>query len=260
MGRRVKLTIDLERREVLLEDSNAKRRYPFATPEAFAAVSQAWLHCGWDMKHVYTFSWLGRPIIQLPEDLLRLQEAIYSVQPDVIVETGIAHGGGLVFYASLCKLLGRGRVVGVDIALRPGNRRALEQHELASHISIVDGSSVAPEVVQKVRALVEPGERVFVILDSNHTKQHVLEELEAYAGLVTPGSYVVATDGIMKELAGAPRSADDWDINNPYEAAQEFLSRHREFELAPPEWSFNESEGLREGVTYWPGAWLRRVS
>ena len=118
------LTIDLERGQVTVGGGRAT--YPLDSPEAFAAVSSAWLRCGWDAKHVYSFTWLGRPIIQLPEDMFRLQEVIYSVGPDVIVETGIAHGGSLVFYATLCQVMGRGRVVGVDVEVRPHNRAAIE--------------------------------------------------------------------------------------------------------------------------------------
>jgi cephalosporin hydroxylase len=252
----MKLVVDLERRTVSVEGGPT---HPLSSPEAFSLVSRAWLQCGWDTKYVYTFTWLGRPVIQLPEDLIRIQEVIYRLEPDVILETGIAHGGSLVFYATLCRLMGRGRVIGVDVALREHNRRALQQHELAPHITLVDGSSVDTAVVAKVRSMVAPGETVLVVLDSNHSRDHVLAELEAYSGLVSPGSYIVATDGIMRDLVGAPRSAADWGANNPFAAAEEFLRRHSEFALEPPEWLFNESEGLREAVTYWPGAWLRRL-
>ena len=131
--------------------------------------------------------------------MVRMQEAIYSVKPDVIVETGIAHGGSLIYYASLFEAMGRGRVVGVDIEIREHNLAALDAHELRKRIQTIVGSSVAPEIVAEVRATIAPGERVMVILDSNHTYDHVLAELEAYAPLVTPGSFV-ATDGIMRDV------------------------------------------------------------
>src|ERR1700737_2669358 len=166
---------------------------------------------------------MGRPIIQLPDDMIRAQEVIYAVRPTVVVETGVAHGGSLVFYASLLKAMGGGRVIGVDIEIRPHNRRAIEAHELASQITLVEGSSTALDVVAKVRSLVQPTDRVFVMLDSNHSKAHVLAELRAYADLVSPGSYVVAADGIMADLVGAPRSHPDWGGNNPRAAAAEFL-------------------------------------
>jgi cephalosporin hydroxylase len=251
--------IDTVNGEVIVEGAGGEHiTYPMASAEAFNIVSRAWLRCGWDTKYVYTFSWMGRPIIQLPDDMLRMQEAIYQVKPDVIIETGIAHGGSLIFYASLCKAMERGRVVGVDIEIRPHNRQAIEAHQLFPYITLIEGSSTAPEVVARVQSLVHDDQTVLVILDSNHTRQHVLEELHAYAGLVTPGSYIVATDGIMKDLVGAPRAQPDWAENNPYAAAREFLKEHPEFRLEQPEWPFNESNGLTENVTYWPGAWLRR--
>src|SRR5690606_19131155 len=147
-----------------------------------------------DNKYVYGFSWMGRPIIQLPEDMIRIQEVVYRLKPDVIVETGVAHGGSLIFYASLCKAMERGRVIGIDIEIRPHNRKAIEAHELAGFITLVEGSSTDPAIVQEVKSLVAPGETAIVILDSNHSKQHVLDELEAYADLVSVGSYIVACD------------------------------------------------------------------
>lgn len=254
------IKIDLENSEVIVEQIKDTVTYKLGTPEAFACISQAWLRCGWDTKYVYTFSWLGRPIIQLPEDIVRLQEVIYQVKPDVIIETGIAHGGSLIFHSSLCKAIGKGRVIGIDIEIRPHNRQAIEEHELFDYITLIEGSSISPVIVEQVKSLVHPEETVLVILDSNHSKSHVLEELNAYSRLVSPGSYIVATDGIMKDLVGAPRSSPDWEFNNPYTAAQEFMQAHPEFVLEQPKWLFNESNGLSENITYWPGAWLRRNS
>ena len=185
---------------------------------AVAAVAQV----GWDQKYTYTFSWLGRPIIQLPEDMIRLQEVIYRLKPDVIVETGVAHGGSLVFHASLCKLLGKGRVIGIDVDIRPHNRQAIEQHELAGLITLVEGDSVAAAVVERVRGLLRPGETVLILLDSCHTREHVLAELKAYAPLVTPGSYIVATDGLMRNLYDVPRARPGSREDNPAEAARIF--------------------------------------
>ena len=165
--------------------------------EAFEVVSDAWLRVGWDNKYVYSFTWLGRPLIQMPEDVLRIQEVIHEVGPDVIVETGVAHGGSLMFYASLCKALDRGRVVGIDVEIRPHNRKGIEEHNLSSLITLIEGSSIDSGVVDQVRAEIGDGEVVVVILDSRHTREHVLAELEAYAPMVTRGSYVVVEDGCM---------------------------------------------------------------
>ncbi|HZW24579.1 MAG TPA: CmcI family methyltransferase [Gallionella sp.] len=251
------IKIDTEKGVVILEGKDGEASYPMSSPEAFRVVSGAWLRCGWDTKYVYSFSWMGRPIIQLPEDMVRMQEAIYRVKPDVVIETGVAHGGSLIYYASLFKAMGKGRVIGVDIEIRPHNRKAIEEHELCEYITLVEGSSTEPAVVNAVKAMVKPGEVVLVILDSNHSKAHVRAELEAYSALVSSGSYIVATDGIMKNLVGAPRSQPDWGWNNPCDAARDFAAAHPEFSVVQPPIPFNEGV-ISEYVTYWPGAWLLR--
>jgi len=251
--------IDLGSSTVEATDEQGTRRCSLASADAFSIVSKAWLRAGWDAKYVYRFSWLGRPVIQLPEDLIRAQEVIYEVRPSVIVETGIAHGGSLVYYASLCRAMGRGRVIGVDIEIKPENRQALEHHPLSDLITLYEGDSADPAVVEQIRQSLEPGDTVMVFLDSNHAKSHVLRELELLAPLVSLGSYIVATDGIMGELAGAPRSGPDWEWNNPREAAREFVAANSGYVLADPEEPFNEGQ-VREPVTYWPGGWIRRVS
>jgi cephalosporin hydroxylase len=235
-----------------------EQSFPMASPEGFAAASKAWLRAGWDAKHVYSFTWMGRPIIQLPEDMVRLQELIYSEKPDVIVETGIAHGGSLIFYASLFEAMGHGRIVGIDIEIRPHNREAIEAHPMMKRISMIEGSSTAPEVVEQVRAQIGAGDKVMVVLDSNHTHDHVLNELRAYAPLVGIGGYLVATDGIMQDVVGAPRSADDWGRNNPQEAARTFAREDERFVIEEPQWPFNEGV-VTQRVTYWPSCYLRRV-
>lgn len=252
-------TIDETTGHVIVREGDREERFPLASAEGFAAASRAWLRAGWDAKHVYSFSWFGRPVIQLPEDMIRLQELIYALKPTLIVETGIAHGGSLIFYASLFKGMGHaGRVVGVDIEIRPHNRAAIEAHELFPYITMVEGSSVDPAVVEQVRAQVRPDDRVLVLLDSNHLKDHVAAELEMYAPLVSVGCYIVACDGIMGQVVGAPRSQPDWAWNNPTEAARAFAAAHPDFVLEEPPFAFNEGM-VRDRVTYWPDAFLRRV-
>jgi cephalosporin hydroxylase len=254
----MKLIIDRDARTLLVEDSGQTRSIDLYSREAFELISLEWVRVGWSQKYQYTFSWLGRPVIQLPDDMIRVQEVIFRVQPDVILETGVAHGGSLVYYAGLCKILGRGRVIGIDIEIRPHNRQAIESHPLSAYITLVEGSSVDPAVVANAKSLIRRDEQVLVFLDSNHAKNHVAAELEAYHVLVSPGSYIVATDGIMRELADVPRGSPDWRWNNPAAAAQEFAAGHPEFVLEQPVWPFNESE-LRAEITHWPGAWLRRT-
>lgn len=251
------IKVDLEQGTVSVEEDGVTTTHRLDTAEAFNVISDVWLRAGWDNKYVYSFTWLGRPIIQLPEDMFRLQEVIHSLAPDVIVETGVAHGGSLVFYASLCKAMGRGRVIGVDVEIRPHNRAAIESHVLAPLITLIEGSSIDPVVVESVRSQIRPDERVLVLLDSCHTKEHVLAELVAYSPLVTPGSYIVAMDGIMEKVAGAPRTQSDWSWNNPRQAALEFVETHPEFTIEEPAFRFNEGN-VTERVTYWPSAFVKR--
>ncbi len=256
----MKLIIDTTRRtlEIAGEGGTQPETLDLYGKPAFELLSDLWLKTSWNQRYSYTFTWMGRPIIQHPEDLVRLQEVIYTVRPDVIVETGVAHGGSLILYASLMKAMGHGRaVVGVDIEIRPHNRAALEAHELYPYLTLIEGDSVAPEVVARAAAPIRPGDRVLVLLDSNHSKAHVAAELEAYCALVTPGSYIVATDGIMRDVCDVPRGQPEWLDDNPTAAAEEFAARHPEFEAVQPAWRFNESE-LDKPITGWPGAWLRR--
>lgn len=252
------ITIDVEQGTLSVDESGKTERYQLDTPEAFAIISKLWLRVGWDNKYVYSFSWLGRPIIQLPEDMIRIQEVIYSIQPDVVVETGVAHGGSLIFYASLCKAMDRGRVIGIDVEIREHNRRAIEAHPLYPLITLIEGSSIDPSVVTGVRDRLKPEERVIVLLDSCHTKKHVLAELKAYAPLVSVGSYIVAMDGIMEEVVGALRTQPDWSWNNPKRAALEFVEANSDFVLEEPAFLFNEGN-FTERITYWPSAFIKRV-
>ena len=254
----MKLIIDDIQKTLTIEMDDTRRAIALYSKEAFELISHQWLKIGWNEKYVYTFSWMGRPVIQLSEDMIRIQEVIYRIKPDVIIETGVAHGGSLIYYASLCKAMGKGRIIGIDIEIRSHNRTAIEAHELASYITLIEGDSTDGNIVDQVKALVKPNETVLVILDSNHTKQHVLSELNAYSPLVTKGSYIVATDGSMKDLHDVPRGDPEWIWDNPITATLEFVAENPEFIVEQPEWAFNESE-LTEVITHWPGAYLRRV-
>lgn len=256
----MRITLDTATRKLSVEDEAGSRALDLYSRDAFAALSRAWLKVGWSLKYTYAFSWMGRPIIQLPEDVVRVQEAVYALQPTAIVETGVAHGGSLVLYASLLRAMGTGgRVIGVDIEIRPHNRKAIEAHELAPMIALVEGSSVDPQTVGRVRSLLRPDDRVLVLLDSNHSMTHVAMELDAYAPLVTVGSYIVATDGIMRDLHDVPRGQPGWATDNPAAAAADFARRRKDFVLEEPRFPFNEGS-IDFRVTHWPGAWLRRVA
>jgi cephalosporin hydroxylase len=254
----VKLQIDTERNEVVVTDGGAEQRSPLYSARAFEILNELWVKVGWHEKFSYGFSWLGRPIIQLPEDLVRIQEIVWTVRPTVIIETGIAHGGSLIFYAGLLKLLGGGRVIGIDVALKAENRAAIAAHPLGGAVTLVDGSSIDPAVVARVGAQVAPGDVVLVILDSDHSYRHVNAELAAYAGFVTVGSYLVATDGIISAFHDLPGGEPAWQTDNATRAAADFAAGHPEFALVDPPRPFDEGR-VRRYPTYWPGAWLRRV-
>jgi cephalosporin hydroxylase len=250
----VKLEIDTDAGRIALNG----RSVPLYSDEGFRLLSDLWVKVGWNQKYSYTFSWLGVPIIQLPEDMIRYQEVVARLKPDVIVETGIAHGGSAIYSASLCRLLGKGRVIAIDVEIRPRNRAVIEAHSLADLITLIEGSSTAPAVVDQVKAAIRLGESVLVVLDSNHSHAHVSEELAVYAPLVTRGSYIVATDGVMRDLTDVPRGARGWDVDNPARAARDFAATHPDFALEPPPRVFSEATFSGE-ITHWPDAWLRRV-
>lgn len=255
----MKLTIDEEARLLTIEDGDGTREIDLYSDEAFEAIARQYVRVGWNQKQVYTYSWMGRPVIQLPDDMVRTQEVIYRLRPDLLIETGIAHGGSLIFYASLMQAMDHGRVLGIDIEIRPHNRAAIEAHEMFHRIDMIEGSSVDVEVVAQAKAAAEGKETVLVILDSNHTYDHVMAELEAYAPLVTPGSYIVSTDGVMRDVADVPRAGENWDVDNPAKAAEDFAQLHPEFVIEQPAWPFNEST-LSHNVTHYPSAWLKRVA
>lgn len=254
----MKLSIDTERNEIVLVDGGTEHREALFSPRGFEILCDLWVKTGWQQRYSYSFSWFGRPIIQLPEDLVRVQEVVWHVKPTAIVETGVAHGGSLIFYAGLLKLLGRGRVIGVDIAIRPENRRAIESHPLADVVTLIEGSSVDPATVKQVRGHVTAADTVLVILDSDHSYKHVSAELAAYADMVSVGSYLVATDGIISAFNDLPGGKPSWVEDNATRAAADFAAANPAFALEQPPRTFDESRVGRT-PTYWPGAWLKRI-
>ncbi len=255
----MKLTIDTDSSTLTLVDEGREQTLPLYSPEAFQEVSRQWLRIGWAAQYYLTFTWFGLPILQLPEDLLRLQETIVMLRPDVIVETGIYEGGSLLFHATLCESLGKGRVVGIDKFIGPSTRTGVEGSRLSPRIQMIEGDSTAQDTVAAVKALIAPGESVMVILDSHHSKQHVAMELSAYAPLVTLGACLIVTDGIMRDLSDVPGGCAEWKDDHPSAAALEFEAANSDFEMREPAWLFNRSK-LKDRITYWPDGWLWRKS
>jgi cephalosporin hydroxylase len=238
--------------KIKVNSANGSRELDIYTPEGFAALSNLFTRSGWQQKISYEPTWLGIPIIQTPEDIVMMQELIWKVRPDVVIECGVAHGGALVLYASILDLIGKGRVIGVDVEIRKYNRLALQSHPLSRRFTLLEGSSVDPATVDQLRDMIQPDEKVLVTLDSNHSAAHVAKELEMYAPMVTPDSYLVVFDGVMQVLTDAPGGSPGWDKDNPWQAVQGFLDRNDEFEVDP---YYN-----RLKVTYCPGGFLKRVT
>lgn len=207
----------------------------------------------------YNFFWMGRPIIQYPQDIAAMQELLWDTQPDLIIETGIAHGGSLILYASLLELNAAcggprdARVLGIDIDIREHNRKAIEAHPMARRIDMIQGSSLASGIVEQTRMHAQGKERVLVVLDSNHTHEHVLAELEAYAPLVTRGSYCVVFDTVVEDLPEDGFPDRPWGPgNNPKTAVREYLKTHPEFEI-------DRSIQNKLLITVAPDGYLKRV-
>ena len=227
-------------------DDNIRR---LSQIEGLPALTMEWmLKVGLGGKYTYNFKYLGRPVIQFPQDMVAMQEIIWKIKPDLIIETGIAHGGSLILSASMLALLdlcdaiesgatinpreSKRKVLGIDIDIRAHNREAIESHPMASRIQMIQGSSIAPEVVEQVKAVAKNYQRVLVCLDSNHTHDHVLAELEAYAPLTSIGSYCIVFDTIVEDMPKAMFSDRPWGPgNNPKTAMQEYLKTHPEFEI-----------------------------
>lgn len=237
--------------------------------ETFRQATMDWFRQANSYEYSYHFEWLGRPIIQYPQDIVAFQEIVWRVQPDLIIETGIAHGGSLILSASLLALLDyceastngtvvdprnpKRKVIGIDIDIRAHNRSAIEQHPMASRIEMLQGSSVAPEIVSEVHRLSQGFKKVLVCLDSNHTHEHVLAELHAYAPLVSKDSYCIVYDTVIEDLPKGSFPTRPWDKgDNPKTAVYKFLKTN-------PQFVVDESIDHKIQISVAPHGWLRRV-
>lgn len=196
-------------------------------------LSRIWIRMTSPHKYSYNFRWLGQPIIQFPQDIMAMQEIIWEVKPDLIIETGIARGGSMVFYASMLELLGgNGLVLGIDVDIREHNRKAIEQHSMSKRIQMIQGSSIDPAIGKKVSDIAKKYKKVLVVLDSNHTHDHVLEELNMYSRFVTNGSYLVVFDTVIEQMPEDFFPDRPWGKgNNPKTAVHEFLNKNDRFKI-----------------------------
>lgn len=235
---------------ITLNNAGQQTTVDLYSKEGLDLLSNLWIKSAAEHRLMYEPTWLGRPIIQFPTDIVMIQELLWKLQPDVVVETGVAHGGSLILSASILELIGKGKVVGVDIEIRPHNRLAIEAHPLKRRIELIEGSSVASETLAAVLKAIGGANSVLVFLDSNHTEAHVLQELELYAPFVTPGSYIVAHDGAQAWVWDIPSGKPEWKDDHPLNAIHKFLARHPEFAVEP-NWT-------RLGITSSPDGFLRK--
>ena len=201
--------------------------------ESLISVAGAFVKESTLPKYSYNFSWMGRPIIQYPQDMIAMQEIIWQVKPDLIIETGIAHGGSLIFSASMLELIGgEGEVLGIDIDIREHNRVEIEKHPMYKRITMIQGSSVDEEIAKQVHGFAKGKKRILLILDSMHTHDHVLKELQFYSQLVTKGSYLVVFDTVIEDMPDDMFPDRPWGKgNNPKTAVWEFLKTNDRFEI-----------------------------
>lgn len=233
---------------------NRARIAAMAGDGAFRALTREWFNASCRHRYSYHFTWLGLPVIQYPQDLIAMQEIIWRTRPELIVETGIARGGSLVFFASMLEMLGSaGRVVGVDVDIREHNRAAIERHPLSKRIAMLDGSSIDAAIVEEVRAIARTIRSILVVLDSNHTHAHVLRELELYSPLVRKGNYLIVMDTVVESLPAELFADRPWGPgNNPRTAVKAFLKDNDRFRL-------DEEIENKLLLTVAPGGYLKCV-
>ena len=238
--------------QITLTCEGTSRTVDLYSPGGLEMIASLWIKLAAQYRLMYEPTWLGIPIIQFPTDIVMMQELIWKLRPDVIVECGLAHGGSAVLYASICELLGKGRVIGIDVEVRQYNRVAIQSHPMSKRIEIIEGSSIDPSTVALVKKRVSGAQTVLVALDSNHSREHVLQELSLYHEIVTPGSYLVAMDGAQAHVWDVPRGKKEWKDDNPLRAIHEFLREHPEFRIDP--------HYTRMHITSCPDGFLRRLT
>ncbi|TSA16925.1 MAG: cephalosporin hydroxylase [Nitrosopumilales archaeon] len=215
------------------EQKNKKVVGAMIKDNRFRNLSKSWFMASEKYEYSYHFTWLGRPIIQYPQDIIALQEIIWKVKPDLIIETGIAHGGSLIFFASMLELIGHGEVLGIDVDIREHNRIEIEKHPMYKKINMIEGSSISDKVAKKVYKFSRGKKRILLVLDSNHTHEHVLKEMELYSPLVTKGSYMIVFDTVIEDISDPSNPSSNkrpWGKgNNPKTAVKKFLKGNNRF-------------------------------
>ncbi len=238
--------------KIRIEENGKTKEVDIYSDEGFDLIAELWTKTSCYHRIMYEPIWMGIPIIQFPGDIIMMQELIWKVRPDVIVETGVAHGGTAIFYASMLELLGRGTVIGIDVEIRQYNKIAIKGHPLSKRIQLIKGSSIDEAVVKQVKKIIRKGDKVLVALDSNHSYDHVFAEMRLYSDLISPDSYMVVMDGAQALAWDLPNGKHQWKEDNPLRAIEEFVTTHPEFEV---DHYYN-----RLKITSNPKAFLRRLT
>jgi len=236
---------------IILKNEKGQEEVKLYTKEGFEMLSNLWIKVAAEFKVNYELTWLGRPIIQFGSDMIMLQELIWEVKPDIFIETGIAHGGSLIYTASLFEMIGNGRVIGIDIDIREHNKVAILAHPMFKRISMIEGSSVADSTILALEKQLESGKKIMVMLDSNHSREHVLNEINLYSKYIPVGSYLIVQDGAQKWVAEITRGKAEWMDDNPLNAIDDFLKVNSDFVV--------DETYTRLGITQSPKGFLKRI-
>jgi len=237
--------------KITIEDKEIKKVFDLYSEESVDIISSLWSKLSLHNKYTHDITWLGVPIIQFSNDIIMMQELIWKTRPDVIIECGLAHGGSALFYASLLEIIGKGNVIGIDVDIRQYNKIVIQNHPLSHRVKMIEGSSISQPTINKVKKMVLESTKVMVILDSNHSKEHVMNELNLYKNFVTTGCYLVVMDGIQKFVWDMPSGKKEWKNDNPLDAIEEFLEKNSNFEV--------DSHFERLKMTANPKGFLKKV-
>lgn len=237
--------------KLILKNGDNETEVSLYSDEGLAMLSNLWLKAAAEFKLMYEHTWMGRPIIQFGDDMVMLQQLLWECKPDIFVETGIAHGGSLIYTASLFELMQNdGQVIGIDVEIREHNRKAIEAHAMFKRIQMIEGSSIADDTIAQLEKLLGEGKKICVMLDSNHSKEHVLTEMRLYSKYVSQGCYLIVQDGAQAWVSDIPRGKAEWRDDNPLAAIDIFMQENDEFEI--------DHKFTRLGITQSPSGHLRK--
>ena len=238
--------------KIILKNKDEEFEVNLYSKEGIEMLSNLWIKGAAEFKLMYELTWMGRPIIQFGTDMIMLQELIWKIKPEIFIETGIAHGGSLIYTASLFELMGNnGQVIGIDVEIRAHNRVAIEAHSMYKRIKMIEGSSISESTINDLEKLLDNGKTTMVMLDSNHSRDHVLSELRLYSKYVSVGSYLIVQDGAQEWVSDIPRGKPEWKQDNPLAAIDIFLKDNDDFVI--------DETYTRLGITQSPNGYLKKI-